>query len=88
MSEGPVLRACPFCGGSAGIHDAWIFCNDCGIGFEGDPEAERRWNRRAPDSRLIALREEMRHAYEDSPPRLLQVPKWLHTIDELIQEGK
>lgn len=28
------LKPCPFCGGKADIDGEWVFCKDCGVGYE------------------------------------------------------
>jgi hypothetical protein len=40
------LKACPFCGSKPLDDGGWIFCRDCGVGYEGDTAGEQ-WNRRA-----------------------------------------
>ena len=43
------LKPCPFCGGEAIEDGEWIFCFECGVGYEIENEPERidAWNRRA-----------------------------------------
>lgn len=50
MTEAGVLLPCPFCGGEAEEQDNWVFCIDCGVGYEEfDPkESMEAWNTRAP----------------------------------------
>lgn len=44
------LLPCPFCGGEAVMQDNWIFCRECGVGYEEfDPtESKKAWNIRVP----------------------------------------
>lgn len=49
ITERGELLPCPFCGGEADEKDNWIFCIDCGVGYEEfDPEESKKaWNTRA-----------------------------------------
>ena len=42
------LKPCPFCGGEAGISDYWVYCVDCGVGYEMDniDKTITAWNTR------------------------------------------
>lgn len=50
ITERGELLPCPFCGGEAQIEDNWIFCLQCGVGYEEfDPtKSIEAWNTRAP----------------------------------------
>ena len=50
ITERGELLECPFCGGEVEEQDNWIFCTNCGVGYEEfNPEASKElWNRRAP----------------------------------------
>ncbi|MFW6098065.1 MAG: Lar family restriction alleviation protein [Chloroflexota bacterium] len=64
------LKPCPFCGGAAGIHEGpsepWIFCEDCGVGFEGQLGLlPALWNRRTDrQERIDELEYELEVAIE------------------------
>lgn len=49
LTDAGVLLPCPFCGGYAEEQDNWIFCINCGVGYEEfDPTSSRKaWNTRA-----------------------------------------
>ena len=43
------LKPCPFCGGKAENEVDWIFCKDCGVGYEDIDikQAISAWNKRS-----------------------------------------
>lgn len=49
LTERGELLPCPFCGGEVEEQDNWIFCINCGVGYEEfDPKESRKaWNTRA-----------------------------------------